>query len=333
MIVTGAGHWHAPRHIEAFTRAGVVITAVHDDDPAAAHRCGDALQCRVAPDLRDLLGTDANVVLAMPRHSDGPDTIGALVDRGLPFVVEKPTATSARAVLPFVEAVESAGQFAAVPFINRYSTFWEQLARLRANGLGEPPAVARFRIVNGPPSRYVDDGVAWVLDPAISGGGALRNLGPHTVDAFLSLATGQINVVGAALSHRQYALDVEEHAIALLRDEAGLVGTVEVGYSGPDVEGTDHEWALVGPGCSVRELHEVVGVITQEGRADFSSPSVTQRYRIFAQDVVDRLRAHRPPPATLRDAWRALNVVDRIYESARSTRAPNKETCNDARHP
>ncbi|WP_240759193.1 Gfo/Idh/MocA family protein, partial [Phytoactinopolyspora endophytica] len=316
MSIAGIGHWHAPRHIDSFTAAGATVVAVHDDEADVAKTWGERLGCRVAPGLDELIDEDVDLVLAMPRHRDGPAVVARLIERGLPFVVEKPVAASAAELWPQVLAAEAKGQFAAVPFINRYSTFWDHLARVQAGGLLAPPCVARFRIVNGPPSRYVDDGVAWALDPEIGGGGALRNLGPHTVDAFLSLAEGQVSVAGAVLTDRQYGMDVEEHAIAVLRDDAGLIGVVEVGYSGPHHDGTDHEWALVGPGSSVRELHSTVGVITQEGQADFASPPVMQRYRIFAEDVVERLRARRPAPVTLRDAWRALEVVDRIYDAA-----------------
>lgn len=322
LSVIGAGHWHASRHLEAFAEAGARVVAVHDDDPDAAKAWSEKLNCRVAPSLDEVLEEDVDLVLAMPRHRDGPDVVGRLVARGMPFVVEKPVAVNAVDLWPHVQVVESTGQFAAVPLINRYSTFWEHITRVQAEGMLAEPCVARFRIVNGPPTRYVDDGVGWVLDPAIGGGGALRNLGPHTTDAFLSLAQGHVSVTGAVLSHRQYGLDVEEHAMALLRDELGLIGTIEVGYSGPDHHGTDHEWALVGPGSSVRELHSVVDVATQEGQVEFTSPSVMDRYRMFAKDVVERLHAHRPAPVTLRDAWRALEVVDRIYDAAH--RAPDR---------
>ena len=44
-------------------------------------------------------------------------------------------------------------------------------------------AHATFRIVGGPPARDIADDVPWMLDPAVSGGGALRNLGIRAADA------------------------------------------------------------------------------------------------------------------------------------------------------
>ncbi len=316
LSIAGAGHWHAPRHVEAFVAAGAIVVAVQDDTAVGAQRWAARLGCALAPTLDDLLGHDADLVLAMPRHRTAPEVVARLVEHGTPFVVEKPAAARAADLWPLVHAAEDAGRFAAVPLINRYSTFWDQVSRLRSDGLLDPTTVARFRIVNGSPDRYVEDDVAWVLDPAESGGGALRNLGPHAVDAFLSLAVGEVSVLGAALSHRQHGLPVEDHAMAILRDETGLIGLVEVGYSGPDRDGTDHEWALTGAGSSVRELHDVVEISTAAGSSTVSSPPVSQRYRIFAADVVERLSDGRPAPVSLRAACQALDVIDRIYAVA-----------------
>lgn len=313
--VIGGDHWHAPRHLDSFRRAGAEVVGVCADEPGTAGRWRGVPAYRSHRELLDGAGPD--LVLAMPRHAEVPEVLADLVERQVPFVVEKPAGTCAADLLPYVVAAEAQSQFATVPLINRYGRFWSELDRLRSQGLLEEISAARFRIVNGPPSRYVADGVPWVLDPSISGGGALRNLGPHAVDAFLSIAKGEVEVVGSVLTDRQHRLAVEEHAIALLRDEAGLVGVVEVGYSRPDEDGTDQEWCVAGSGAYVTELHDSVEVVTADGRKQLESPDVMQRYAMFAADVVARLGAGDPPPVPLRDCWRALDVIDRIYAAAR----------------
>ncbi|MFI6231549.1 Gfo/Idh/MocA family protein [Micromonospora echinospora] len=310
----GVGHWHAPRHLDSFVAAGAAVVAVCADEPGAAEQWSRRLGARAYDDHRKLLRDGGlDLVLAMPRHRDGPALLADLTATGLPFVVEKPAATTADDLLPHVLSVEASGQFAAVPFVNRYSAFWSRLRDLCPG----PVSTARFRIVNGPPDRYVDDGVAWVLDPEISGGGALRNLGTHTVDAYLAVAQGPVEVVGSAFTNRLHGLAVEEHAVALLRDSAGLIGVVEAGYSRPDADGTDHEWCVAGAGGYLRELHDQLEVITSDSVDVVESPSVMHRYQLFAEDVLRRLAVGAPPPITLRDCWRAVELIDRIYASAR----------------
>lgn len=326
LAVIGAGHWHAARHLDSFRRAGVEVVGFCADEPVAVARWSGVPAYGNRLELLDK--AEPELVLAMPRHADAPDVLAELVERRVPFVVEKPAATRAADLLPHVVAAEAQGQFATVPFINRYGSFWSQLDRLRSEGMLQDLGAARFRIVNGPPSRYLADGVPWVLDPLVSGGGAMRNLGPHAVDAFLSIAKGDIEVVGCVMTDRQHRLAVEEHAIALLRDEAGLVGVVEVGYSRPDDDGTDQEWCVAGSGAYVTELHDAVEVVTAEGHQQIASPDVMQRYAMFAADVVGRLGNGEPPPVSLRDCWRALDVIDRIYAvSRRATpgNSPNRQ--------
>ena len=318
LAVIGVGHWHAARHLDAFRRAGASVLGVHDGLRDVADRSAHALGVPAYASHHDLLDAGPDLVLAMPRHRDAPALLADLVRRNVPFVVEKPAATAAPDLLPHVLAVEAQNQFAAVPLINRYSAFWTEVGRQREDGLLRPVSAARFRIVNGPPSRYLDDGVGWVLDPAVAGGGALRNLGTHTVDAYLSLAAGTVEVVGGALTSRQHGLPVEEHAAAILRDGAGLIGIVEVGYSRPDDDGTDHEWCVAGRGAYVTELHDTVHIVTARQHLTVPSPTVLERYRLFAADVVDRLRRGEPTPVPLRDCWRSLDVIDRIYAHALS---------------
>src|SRR5690606_14006527 len=79
------------------------------------------------------------------------------------------------------------------------------------------PVHAHFRVVNGPPSRYEVMGVPWMLDSAVSGGGCLRNLGIHCVDAFAYFTHGEeIEVLQAAIEQHS-DVNIETFAAALLR--------------------------------------------------------------------------------------------------------------------
>jgi predicted dehydrogenase len=320
LAILGVGHWHAERHIDGFLAAGAEIVAVWDDDEAPMLRWSAQLGCRSFGRVDELLDTcRPDLVLAMPRHSAGPRILAELLERGIPFVVEKPACIDADALLPIVRGVAEAGLFTAVPFINRLSSFWTHLADARVDRSFLNPSVARFRIVNGPPSRYVNDGAAWMLDPSMSGGGALRNLGPHVIDAFLTVASGSVEILGAVLGYSQYHLEIEDHALALLRDETGMIAVVEAGYSRPDDDGSDHEWALFGEGAFVREANETVEVVTATSRHTYPTPTVVDRYRMFAARTLDQLRRGSRPDTTLSDCWNVVDLIDRIYDRARSS--------------
>ena len=81
---------------------------------------------------------------------------------------------------------------------------------------------SNFCLINGPPERYVQDGCGWVLDAAASGGGVLRNLGIHGVDAFLGLAGEQdVAIEHVAFGRPLHGTPVEDYALVVLRAADG----------------------------------------------------------------------------------------------------------------
>ena len=78
----------------------------------------------------------------------------------------------------------------------------------------------------------------WMLDPQQSGGGALRNLGVHCVDAFLALAGGQAVRVEHAAFQSIFGEPVEDYAAVTLRAADGMLGLIEAAYTHPDAGGT-----------------------------------------------------------------------------------------------
>ena len=308
--IVGASHWHTPRHIEAFTGAGATIVAVQDDDANVGRAWGDRLSAAVEPTLESFAARrDLDLVIAMPRHNVVRPTLETLIDAGIPFVVEKPAGADASALDGLAERARLKGLFTSVAYINRYGTIWDRVADLPA------PTSARFRIVNGTPARYVDDGVGWVVDPE-QGGGPLRNIGSHTVEAFASIAVGDIEVVGAAMRSDLFDTDVDDHVIALLRDEAGTLGTIEAGYTHPERDGTDQEWTIAGPGYRITETDAELTVITSTGSVTEPTASVARRYDIFAVDTLRRFADGRRPLTDLDDAQRVLELIDRVYDHA-----------------
>ena len=129
-------------------------------------------------------------------------------------------------------AARQRDRFVAVALVNRIAGVVE--------ALGDAGRIAHvyFRIINGPPRRYRDWGVPWMLDPRQSGGGALRNLGVHGVDAFLTLAGEQAVRVDHAAFHSIFGEAVEDYACVVLRAADGMVGVIEAGYTHPDAGGS-----------------------------------------------------------------------------------------------
>jgi predicted dehydrogenase len=326
VVMIEVGHWHAAMHLRALRLAGAAIAGVSDRQLEVAAHFATEIGCPAYADHREMLAeVRPDFALVLGRHVELPALSRDVIEAGIPCAIEKPAGVSSEQLAPVVDLARQRGAFVAVPFTNRYSELWAWLARLERAGRAGPRAHAHFRIVNGPPNRYERDGVSWMLDPAVSGGGAMRNLGIHAVDAFLHYAAGQtVTVLGAAVSCRIYGRAVEEFATALLRSENGVIGTVEAGYTYAAMSGGDFEWRVAAGNCYLVDRGPTLEWATLDDgrRASVEIPDQRVRYDRFAGDTLARLRAGQRPVATLEDCYRAMRVVDQIYQVATSTDVP-----------
>jgi predicted dehydrogenase len=314
------GHWHAARHLASLQLGGAQIVGVSDHQPGVADCFAAPLGCPAFQDYHAMLRqTRPEFVLAMGRHSDMPQIARDLLETHLPFAIEKPIGLSAQQVAPLAEIAREQKAFVAVPFINRYSHLWTWLDRLDREGRAGLRSHASFRIINGPPKRYENDNVAWMLDPALSGGGCLRNLGIHAVDAFLHFVGGEeVEVVGAAVTHRVHGKAVEEMGAAVLRSAGGVIGTVEAGYSFASMSVGEFEWQVATANCYLIDRERTLRVATLDDDTiqDVENLSSAVRYDTFCADTLQRLQSGRPPIAGIDDCYRAMRVIDEIYRKA-----------------
>jgi len=161
--------------------------------------------------------------------------------------------------------------------------------------------------------------VGWLLDPAIGGGGALRNLGIHGIDAALSLAQGKLDVVSSSVGPVLYPEDVEDYALVVLRDEAGTLFTVEAGYTYASMApGGDFEWRLFTGNASLIDRGENASCTTLDDGITHALPPEhpSMRYRLFMADTLKRLAAGQAPTVGIEDYLAALLLIDAAYNKA-----------------
>lgn len=318
VALAGVGHWHAGMHLEAARAAGADVVAAWDPDPAVA--AGFAAEHGVPqePAIAALIAARPNLTVVMGRPDQVPALALACIKASLPIVLEKPAAVSTAALEPLAEAAR--GLFAAVPLPNRCGPIWAEIETLKAAGRLGPVSHAQFRIVNGPPERYRLDGVPWVLDPAFGGGGALRNLGIHGIDAALALAGGaDLAVVSAAIDRRLYGEAVEEYAIVTLRAPDGMIATVEAGYTYASMApGGDFEWRVSARNAYLIDRGDACRVATlDDGQVrDLAPIPPADRYKAFMADTLDRLARGAPPSVGIGDYLQAMRLIDRAYQEA-----------------
>lgn len=312
----GVGHWHAGMHATAARAAGAEIVAAWDPAPERADAFARAHGCRSVAGVDAVLASEPDLAVVMGRPAEMLDLAARLVAEGRAVLTEKPVGISGSVLRPLAEAAERHGAFAAVAMAHRGSPLLAEVAALGGAGRMGAVSHSHFRLINGPPQRYVDDGCGWVLAPAVGGGGALRNLGIHGIDTFLALAGAQdVAVEQASFGRPLHGTEVEDYALVVLRAADGSIGLVEAGYTYASKTGGLFEWRVAARNASLRDLGDRLQVATLDDGAERELPAtpVARRYEALMIDTLDRLKAGRPPAVSLRDHWRAMDLIDRCY--------------------
>src|SRR3712207_2913965 len=154
-----------------------------------------------------------------------------------------------------------------------------------------------------------------MLDPAIAGGGPLRNIGIHLTDMLGLLLGGRdVRVVAAALTRAMHGEPIEDFVAATLRTDDGVVATLEVGYSFARPKPGDLDVHIAGTSAYVLQRRDELQIYPAEGEPETIKDALgTDLYRAIFFDALRRLRAGEPPVATIRDCARANALIDAIY--------------------
>jgi predicted dehydrogenase len=323
LAFAGVAHWHFSvdaGYLELARASGVEIVGLCDDDEALARRRADEIGCDWASDPSDLVSKfRPDIVVALPRPDRAPEQLGQLLDQGVPIFAEKPLGLRADDVWPLVERAEQG--WVTVAFPQRYLPLWAHLERLRQQGRLGTVGHVGLRQINGPPGRYRDFGVPWMLDPAIAGGGPLRNIGIHLTDALVRiLGNDAIRVVGATSTTRMHGEPIEDFIAALFETADGISATLETGYSFSRRRPGDMDLRVAGTGAYLIQRRDELQIFPAEGEPEvISMPPGFNAYQEIFFDALRRLRNGSPPVATVRDCALANDVIDKIYAAVGSS--------------
>jgi predicted dehydrogenase len=194
----------------------------------------------------------------------------------------------------------------------RYQPFVARARTLLAENRFGPLSHIYFRLNRPTSARYVAWDAPWMLDPKDSGGGCLRNLGPHGLDLFLFLTGEEAQVTAAQISSRALGQPVEDYASVLLRSAGGVLGTIEVGNTFPRL-GTDGESKIAWRDALLTLKDDVLRLTTADGEETTSGAPAEPIALTALRDALDHWRRGQPPPISVHDCLRAVRLIDRAY--------------------
>jgi predicted dehydrogenase len=154
-----------------------------------------------------------------------------------------------------------------------------------------------------------------MLDPAVAGGGCLRNLGPHGLDLFLFLTGEGAQVTGAQLSSRARGQRVEDYASVLVRSSGGILGTIEVGNTFPR-DGTDGQLKIAGRDAILLLTADTMHLVTAKDEETMPGAPTEPLARTALRDALDHWQRGAPPPISVHDCARVATLIDQAYALA-----------------
>lgn len=320
VALIGVSHWHLPLYLDpALALEGVEVIGVSDPDGVVAETVAARIGCAALTDYRALCDRlKPDFVFVLGRHCDMAESARFLIERGIKFAIEKPCGLTTAEVADLAARARAAGAFAAVPFVFRQSRW---LDAIRTHAAGERFQNLAFKFVAGGMARYRAAGCEWMFERATAGGGCLLNLGVHFVDLCrLLLAPEPVAMIGAVMSNAVERLDVEDHAVVVLR-AGGAVCLIETGYTFPAPHMSfDLHFSIrterhyfVARDADHLEIYDMAAHRTVEPMPITNPPY----YPGFVADVLARAADGRPPVADLDDMVETLRLVETAY-----TRAP-----------
>jgi predicted dehydrogenase len=174
--------------------------------------------CRFA-DHRELLDAGIEIaIVSSPVHLHLEHGLAAL-ERGVHVLVEKPLANSVAHCRRLVDAARAAGRTLAVGFTHRY---FPSIRRLKAAlDRGEIGELNHARAYGG------HEGLSqlranWMYEGALSGGGAMMDIGIHLTDLTRYLFGEVVEVYGVATGSVWKVAGSEDNAMAMFKTAAGL---------------------------------------------------------------------------------------------------------------
>ena len=178
--------------------------------------------------------------------------------------------------------------------------------------------------------------VKWRGDLKISGGGALMNQAIHSVDLLRWMMgdVAEVNAFSTTLGHS--GLDVEDTAIANLRFKNGALGVIEAStavfpgsYKRMEILGTRGsvvieeekivKWEFTDETEHDREIRLLFSGENIEGGGVSDPKAINDTGHIRQiSDMIEAIETGRPPAIDAEEATKAVEIIEAIYESART---------------
>jgi predicted dehydrogenase len=338
IVGLGMGRHHA----RAIDRAkGARLVAVCDIDEKRLNSTATEHGVKAYKNYSDMLkDPEVEVInVCVPSGMHAEMAIPA-VRSGKHIIVEKPIDVDVEKVNQIIEEGKRSGVKMSGIFQSRFAHLTRRIKKTVDDGrLGKLTGVHGLVMWWRADSYYRGEHGSWKGTWAMDGGGSLMNQGIHTVD-LLQFLGGRVKSVVGYYGIFGHDIEAEDKTVAILKFENGALGTITTttcAYPGLSVyvyvhgingtivmrDETLETWRIAGEE-EKEEQHEMLSLYgpkeKREGATTSSDPMAVGSTGHVGQieDMVEAILEDREPCVTIESAKHAVEIVNAIYESARS---------------
>jgi predicted dehydrogenase len=227
--VIGAGVIGRLRAATIARRRDTTLVAVADSDQAAAARAVAGTGARTWPDYRRIVDDPAvdAIVISTPVQLHEQMALAAL-EAGKHVLCEKPLSNDVPSCRRMLEAARTRGRTLAVGFNHRYYPSVKFLKQVVDDGsIGRLDHVRVFGGHDGLENFRAD----WMYVGALSGGGAMMDVGIHMTDLARFVAGEMHEVYGVASNGIWKVPGSEDNAMAIFKSRTGIAAIYQATWT------------------------------------------------------------------------------------------------------
>jgi len=305
------------RHIRDDLAGEVRLVALARRDRAKAEALAEEFRCRAYRDYHELIAArDVEAVIVVVPPILHGEVVGAAAAARKAILLEKPAAVSLAVGRELLNVVRRAG----VPVMVAQTLRYNAVVKVIRDALPSIGSIHSARLSQ----RFEPSPLAWLDDPAISGGGMILHTGVHMFD-LLRFLTGleALRVsceMGSVVTRR-----TEDNFSATIRMRgdtilASVVGSRATRSRTGSIELAGERGQLIGDHV-LGSAYRVEGTTTTQ----LSLPPTAMTVRDVLRDFAAALHAGRPMPVSLEDGLRNVAIADACYRAAAEKRAVEVE--------
>ena len=308
------------------------LIAVMDTDKAAAERTAKKFGAAYAFDnVNDLLDIEEiqAVYIASPVFCHKEQCIAAARAKKH-ILLEKPKGTTVSEAEEIAGICEKEGVKLGVGFMMRFHSYHQKIRALISDGILGEIVSARAQLT----CWYPEMENCWRQDKALSGGGAMMDMGIHCIDLIRYITGLEITEVCGMTGNQIFKYNAEDAGAAVFRLENGALCYVDANFNIPDaaakckLEFYGTKGSIFAEGTISQEeggrievlcVENADGYDASQTRGEIKPLTIDVRFgNMYAKEIEAFGRAvagEREIPVTAADAILSQRAIESVYKS------------------